>query len=224
VFVIRTSVTRRRKAASMKEIFGERFRALKTSLQRHLKTINHIKMMNNMSTASKVDEKEEKRSKLIGRTIGGLVYHLVFNARPDNDLPFLISMVKKAGGDVGDINHSPTLVIRLSPEIAGVVEGRLMKYLGTRMAATGDLPPTNIMAGKATDKRDSRQLVGVLTYNPGGPSLFMAFFLGASKCPCGTGEHLTSSILSIVTPYLEPSQYCGFSGDGCISTMGYLPG
>ena len=66
-----------------------------------------------------------------------------------------------------------------------------------------------------TQFRDSRHLVGVLTLNPGGATLFKAFYFGAPKCPRGTGDHLTDSIVKVVTPFLaSSSQYRGFSGDG----------
>ena len=39
------------------------------------------------------------------------------------------------------------------------------------------------MADKATDKRDSRQLIGLLTYNPGGGSLFEAIYFRLPLVP-----------------------------------------
>ena len=66
-------------------------------------------MVREAAGGAQVDEKEDSRNKVIGRTNGGLVYHLVYNARPDTDLP-LLYRVKRAGGDVGDCNHSADLV------------------------------------------------------------------------------------------------------------------
>ena len=97
------------------------------------------------------------------------------------------------------------MVDKLVPYISLAVKNRLKKLLNTRMEATGCLPPVNIMADKATDKRDSRQLVGVLTYNPGGKNLFEAFMLGIPLCPLGTGEHLKDSIIEVVDEFFEPS-------------------
>jgi len=143
-----------------------------------------------------------------------LVYILIYNGRPDRDLPKLIYRVKQAGGDVGDINHSHNLVGKLLPDIAQVVRSRIKKFMGSPMAATGSLPPCNITADKATDKRDSRHLIGILTLNPGGTSLFKAFFLGAPKCARGTGEELTASIVAVVDEFVTSVQYRGFTGDG----------
>ena len=137
--------------------FTENHMSLKFSnlmiLKRHLTRETHLQIKKELEGASVKDMEKEARNKVIGKTIGGLIYHLVYKGRPDRDLPLLIYRVKMAGGDVGDINHSHNLVAALLPEISGVVAGRLKKMLSTPMKATGSLPPVNIMADKATDKR-----------------------------------------------------------------------
>ena len=60
----------------------------------------------------------------------------------------------------------------------------------------------------------------MLTYNPGGATLLTSFFLGAPKCPEGTGQHLASSIVEVVTPFINKSQYAGLSGDGVYKHTG----
>ena len=135
------------------KLMGHRFSKLKFSLRKHLKSGNHIMMIQKEEKEAHVEKKEEARNRKVGGTIGGLVYDTIFNGRPDDDLPRLIYRVKMAGGDVGDLNHSKNLVPKLLPEISGVVEGRLKKFLSSNMVATGSLPPVNIMADKATDKR-----------------------------------------------------------------------
>ena len=130
-----------------------KFSNLKMILKRHLTRETHLQIKKELEGASVKDKEKEARNKVIGKTIGGLIYHLVYKGRPDTDLPLLIYRVKMAGGDVGDINHSHNLVAALLPEISAVVAGRLKKMLSTPMKATGSLPPVNIMADKATDKR-----------------------------------------------------------------------
>ena len=129
------------------------FRNLKRSLLIHLSTEKHKKKVKATQKQKEEEVKVELRSRKIDKTIGGLIYILLKNGRPDGDLPLLIHRVKQAGGDVGDVNHSKGLVGHVLPEIAAAVEGRLRTMLGTRMVATGQLPPINIMADKATDKR-----------------------------------------------------------------------
>ena len=187
---------------------------LKGSLRRHLKIVTHKEKVKESEEAAVTEERWEARNRTIGKTIGGLVYHLLYNGRPDGDLPKLIYRVKTAGGDVGDINHSHNLVAKLLPEFSEVVRMRIKRFMSSTMAATGSLPPCNLMADKATDKRDSRHLIGILTLNPGGTTLFKAFFLGAPKCARGTGEVLTASIVEVVSDFVTSNQYRGFSGDG----------
>ena len=134
-------------------MMSKRFSDLKRALRRHLTAEKHIRLKQETRRATEKEEKDIARNKKIGRTIGGLVYHLLSKARPDSDLPLLIYTVKRAGGDVGDINHSHLLVAKLLPDIAGAVAGRLKNFLSSPMVATGSLPPVNIMADKATDKR-----------------------------------------------------------------------
>jgi hypothetical protein len=79
-------------------LMGPRFAALKTSLRKHLKTGSHIKMVKDKEGVAQVEGKEEARNRVVGRTIGGLVYDIIYNGRPDTDLPRLIYRVKMAAG------------------------------------------------------------------------------------------------------------------------------
>ena len=132
---------------------SKKFTNLKKILRHHISVESHKKKMREREEEMEEEEKEESRNTKIGRGIVGVIYHLLRNARPDGDLPLLIYRMQQAGGDVGDINHSSNLVKALLPEIAAVVEGRVRRFLSTRMVATGQLTPVNVMADKATDKR-----------------------------------------------------------------------
>ena len=86
------------------------------------------------------------------------------------------------------------------------------------MLATGCLPPVCMVADKATHQRETRQLVGAITLNPGGPELLISVFLGAPKCPRGDGYSLKDSIVSVETKFIKPSeQHVAFAGDGVYS-------
>ena len=194
------------------ENLSQKFSSLKRNLRRHLTKPRHLSKVKEEQIKEEQWEREESRNKAVGMRIGRLVYFIVFNARADTDLPILIYMLQKAGTDVGDINHSKILVSKLLPFIAKAVEDRVHRLLSTPMVATGCLPPVNMMADKATDKRDSRHLIGALTYNPGGSSLYKAVFLGCPLCARGTGDHLTESITAVTDKCITPVQYCGFTG------------
>ena len=86
--------------------------------------------------------------------------------------------------------------------------------LGTRLTATGCLPPVNLIADKATHQRETRQLVGCITVNPGGEELLVALLLGIPKCAGGSGQDLCSNIWEASEPFVKPIQVCGFTGDG----------
>ena len=97
---------------------GIKFSNLKGSLRKHLKSEGHKAMIKKEQGKEVVEAKEDARNKRVGKTIGGMVYHLVFHARPDADLTILIYLAKKGGADVGDINHSYKLVSSLLPDLA----------------------------------------------------------------------------------------------------------
>ena len=191
---------------------SSKFSNLKKSLRRHLTRPKHISKVEEEQIKEEQWKKEETRNQKVGMNIGRLVYFIIFNARADTDLPILIYMLQRAGADVGDINHCKALVPSLLPFLSKAMENRVHRLLSTPLVATGCLPPANLMADKATDKRDSRHLIGALTYNPGGSTLYTALFLGCPLCARGTGDHLTESITTVTDVCIKPSQYCGFTG------------
>ena len=108
----------------------------------------HMLTVESMIAKDKQQSREESRNQAVGMRIGRLVYYLSYNARADADFTLLIYLMKRAGVDVGDINHSHHMVDKLLPYISQAVKNRLKKMLSTRMEATGCLPPVNIMADK----------------------------------------------------------------------------
>ena len=77
---------------------------------------------------------------------------------------------------------------------------------GRRLVATDCLPPVNLIADKATHQRETRQLVVVITVNPGGKELLVTLLLGIPKCGGGTGDDLCNSILSTTEGFTVPDQ------------------
>ena len=82
------------------------------------------------------------------------------------------------------------------------------------MEATGCLPPVNIFADKATHQRNTRQLVGVITLNPGGQDLLVALLLGLPLCSKGDGFSLCTNIEDVTKAYVNDEQVKGFTGNG----------
>ena len=129
---------------------SEKFSNFKTHMKDHLKSMKHQKVARDNETLQMITAKREIREKAIGQRVGRLVYYLLHNGRPDIDFPLLMYINSKNGTDVGDINHEEGFVTRLLPELAENVRNRLKKHLSSPMAATGCLPPVNIVADKVT--------------------------------------------------------------------------
>ena len=86
--------------------------------------------------------------------------------------------------------------------------------LGTRLKATGSLPPVNVFADKATHQRNTCQLVGVITLNPGGEDLLVALLLGLPLCSKGDGSSLCNNITDVTNDYIKDEQVKSLTGDG----------
>lgn len=185
---------------------GTRFSSLKRNLEKHLSTTLHLSQAKTDEATQVIWGKEEGRNKAVGLRLGRLVYYLIYHGRPDEDFTRLVYLAVANGSDCGDINHSFRFVTSFLPHLAEAVKGRLTRMLGTRLVATGCLPPVNMFADKATHQRNTRQLVGVITVNPGGEDLLVPVLLGIPFCPRGDGEYLVNNVMETVTRYLFPEQ------------------
>lgn len=187
---------------------------LKNNLKGHLKTRRHMKQVEECAQMEKVKVKEGSRNTAVGVRLGRLVYYLVKKGRPDSDFTTLVQISIANGSDMGEICHSTHFTLKFIPLLAAVVRRRWKEVLSSPMLATGCRPPVNVMADKATHQRETRQLQGLVTLNPGGTQLLVPVFLSAPKCPGGTGELLTSNIVQVLDQYIKGDQIAGFTGDG----------
>ena len=183
-----------------------KFKSLKTHLFRHLESATHQSKVKEDIAKDVLLVKKEKREKKVGLTLGRIVYHIIYKGRPDSDFTSLVYLPAAGGSDVGDINHSFNFVTKLLPHLAEAVRRRLKMMFGTRLVATGCLPPVALMADKATHQRETRQLVGCITVNPGGEELLVPLLLGIPKCAGGSGDDLCNNILDCSDPFTELEQ------------------
>ena len=102
---------------------------------------------------------------------------------------------------------------RFLPVLADTVRNRRRKHLAS-LVATGVCQPVCLLADKATHQKWTRQLVGGITLNPGGPELLCPVFLGAPVCSRGDGDYLTKNIAGVADQFLQASQIASFTGDG----------
>ena len=84
-------------------------------------------------------------------------------------------IVKKAGGVVGELNHSRMFPPAFRPSAAKLIHKRVKKFLETPMVQTGHLPPAGVAADKGTYKHRSRQLLSCVTVMPGGNNWLEVF-------------------------------------------------
>ena len=193
---------------------GSEFSNLKRHLKDHLSSGLHTSQAQSDEAAKLIWEKEEGRNKQVGLRLGRLVYFLIYHGRPHDDYTQLVYISVANGSDCGDINHSKKFVDFFLPYLATAERGRLKALLSTRMEATGCLPPVNIFADKATHQRNTRQLVGVITLNPGGQDLLVALLLGLPLCSKGDGSSLCTNIEDVTKAYVNDEQVKCFTGNG----------
>ena len=186
--------------------FSEKFRNLKKNLLTHLESGTHRSITKENEDKSVLWAKEEKRNRCVGVTLGRIVYHIIYKGLPDTNFTPMVYLSAAGGSDCGDLNHSFNCVTKLLPHLAEAVRRRLREMLGRRVEATGCLPPVNLFADKATHQRETRQLVGCITVNPGGEQLLVPLLLGIPKCAGGSGEFLCSNILEASQPFTVPEQ------------------
>ena len=188
---------------------SEKFRNIKKNLRHHLDKPSHQVKLEAEEVKTIMWAKEEKRNKAVGLVLGRIVYYIVNKGRPDSDFPLLVYLSAAGGSDCGDLNHSFNFVLGLLPHLAAAVQRRMKNMLGTRLVATGELPPVTLFADKATHQRETRQFVGGITINPGGSNLLVAMLFGIPKCAGGSGDDLAESVLGASDPFAKHSQVIG---------------
>ena len=178
---------------------NRKFINLKKSLRRHcVESSKHQEELKKASAKAMIWEKEENRNKAVGLRLGRWNYYLLRMGRPDTDYTTLIYINKKNGGDIGDINHSFNFVPKFLVSLSAAVQNRIHTHLSTRLLATGCLPPVNVLLDKFTHQHVTRQLVGVTTIVPDSPNLIQALYLGAPRCPRGTGDFMTENATGVL--------------------------
>ena len=195
------------------------FSKLKFVLSRHLtESTRHIGKIKERSMNATLQEKIESRDRSIGLRAGTVCYYLYSKGVSNCHYPELVNMVQKMGVDMGNLNHSRRFPEKFVEAQAEVIKGRVVNHLGTRLVATGNLPPVNLIFDKATFRHWTRNIVGVVTLVPGAPKPLQALFLGAPKCAGGTGNDLRDSVLAVTVnkQVVKAEQIKGATTDGAI--------
>ena len=192
-------------------------RVLKNSLKRHLKRDRHTNALQENSKMESQVNREISRNKKVGMTIGRVSYYLIKQGRPYSDFPYLLDVIEKAGGDVGDINHSRKFVPRFLKFTSTEIQGRLQNYFSSNLSQTGHRPPVNIVADKGTWKHRPHLIIGLTTIVPDSEGdLIQCLVVGSPICPVSDGPGITKCLVDTTDSFMNASQYVGLGGDGAM--------
>ena len=143
------------------------------NLKAHLKA--HI-LRSKSHCLSLMEEKERNaaecelvsKNRKAGINLGRAAMKNFIQGRPYTDFENDVLLMKKSGGNVGDINHGRKFPAMYRKSVSRVVNGRVRKFIMNPLKATGHLPPVAVSADKGTYKGTPRQFCGLVTINPGG--------------------------------------------------------
>ena len=146
------------------EILSAEFRNLKKHVKTHLLSQRHRSIV-----AERQQEKERKkafmsRNRRAGFNLGRIVYKNVALRQAKRDYEIDVLLTSRAGGEVGNINHSSTFVLNLRPFLADAVRGKKRAFLSTPTVQTGCLICLSFHADGATYQRECRHFQGIEYY------------------------------------------------------------
>ena len=172
------------------------FRNLKNNVLRHITTSkSHLEVLADRDLKLQAEAELTMKNKVIGMNLGRLCMKNYLLGRPYTDYENDVLVLKKAGGEVGELNHSRKFPASFRPFVANVVHKRVTDYLKTPLKQTGHLPPVCISADKGTYKHRSRQFLGVVTVVPGGDEWLVPLSCGQPVVTEGsTGSQLAKNM------------------------------
>ena len=128
------------------------FRNLKRSALRHIEARKcHMDSLVEKEQKLKAEAELKSKNTVIGMNLGRLCMKNYLLGRPYTDYENDVLVTKKAGGQVGELNHSRMFPASFRPYVAKAVHNRVRKYLRTPLKQTGHLPPVCISADKGAD-------------------------------------------------------------------------
>ena len=142
------------------ENLTQAFRNLKMHVKTHLLSQKHAHKVAEMQ-----QEKERKkvfvsRNRKAGFNIGRIAYKNVRLRQAKRDFEIDILLTSRAGGEVGNVNHSSEFVRRLRPCLADAVRDFKRSYFSTPTLQTGCLPCFCCSFDGGTYKRECRHFQG----------------------------------------------------------------
>ena len=161
------------------QLLPKDFASLKRNAIRHISEAkSHIQALVDQDLKLKAEKELESKNRLAGMNLGRLCMKNYLLGRPYTDYESDVLVMRKSGGEVGELNHSRMFPAAFRPYVAKTVNNRVTKYLQTPLLQTGHLPPACMSADKGTYKHRSRQFLGVITVVPGGEDWLVALTCG----------------------------------------------
>ena len=100
----------------------------------------HTEVVLEIRAKEEADRELKSKNQLAGINLGRICMKNYILGRPDTDYENDVLIVKKAGGVVGELNHSRMFPPAFRPSVTNVIHGRVKKFLETPMVQTGHLP------------------------------------------------------------------------------------
>ena len=102
----------------------------------------------------------------------------------------------RAGGTVGDINHSHNLIANIRPYFATTIRAACGNYLNSPLEQTGFCPSFALSADGGTFKHRSRNFLAINTINSSAPNLIESISVSQDVLDQGkTGLHYLENIV-----------------------------
>ena len=142
------------------EILSVEFRNLKKHVKAHLLSQKHQNKLEENQQEKERRKVFVSKSRQAGLNVGRIVYKNIALRQTKRDYEIDILNTHRAGGEVGNINHSATFVLRLRPYLADAVRDKKRGFLSTHTPETACLPCGCFSADGATHKKECRHFEG----------------------------------------------------------------
>ena len=148
------------------------FSNLKKNVLRHIfNSKTHTNAVKDIEKREKAANDLKSKNTIAGLNLGRACMKNYSLGRPYTDFESDVLLLKQAGAEVGELNHSRKFPAALRPYVSKAVHRRVKEYMSTPMEQTGHLPVVGLAADKGTYKHRGRQFLSFVTMIAGGNNL-----------------------------------------------------
>ena len=189
---------------------------LKKNLKRHLSTKSHRERILEERDKKEREDKLNNKNIEAGMNLGRLAMKCFLLGRPYTDFETNVLLLKRAWGNVGELNHSRMFPANFRPYVQKVVRNRMRKMLSTPLIQTGHLVPLAVSGDKCTYKHRLRHFQGAVTISPGSENFLEVIRFGQPLMTEGSsGYELARSLKSVYNNFsIKPEQIESMVFDG----------